>query len=65
MTIKINSEKPASAKDTHLRVKLQSRAAASNGHYVELSTRTRDLTKKIERLREESRGSMVQVLAEG
>ena len=65
MTTKINSDTSASAKGTHLRVKLQSRAAASNGHYVELSNRKRDLMKKIERLRDESRGSMVQVLAEG
>ena len=64
MTTKINSGKPPSAKSASLRMVLQKRAASSNGQYVELSTRKRELTKKVERLRDESRGSMVQV-AEG
>lgn len=65
MTTKIKPGKPATEKALDLRVKLQKRAAASNGHYVALSSRKKDLTRKLERLREESRGSTVQVLAEG
>jgi len=63
MTTKVRKASAKSARAKRLRTKLVGRSADS-GRFIALSKRKHALESKLERLRRESRGSTVEVLAE-